>query len=349
VSRRQLAVGTLLVALMAGFGVAVHAALGLVRHVRPSAAGAASATPPSLADLRPEVRLPGSLYLASGGDLLRLRGDTVSAVLRHDANRRWMQPAVATDGSLVLVARGAQSSDLWTVGGDGDGARRLTDDAAPRLRDGSLERDHWAFHPRPGGDGRLWYSYDAPKAGFRVDLAVWSRRAGTAAATRWSTPEGYTGGDVEPLPLPSGGVIFARYTIDGQEHIRSRLWLQSSPRDPGRPLTAAADDCSQPDLSPDGGMLAMVCTRGQQAAYLEVAGFDGRSLGAPRQLQGGPLCAFPTWAPDGHSLVYMAPDPAGQGFALWWLDGASAAAPAPPRQVVEGLVLDATSRPAWGA
>jgi Tol biopolymer transport system component len=347
--RRQIALGAVLVALMAGFGLAVYTGLGLVRQVHSSGSTASGEVP--IADLRPSVRLPGTLYLAAGGDLLGMRGDTVRAVLTHNGSRRWMQPAVTDDGSVVVVGRGAQSSDLYSAGRDGSGLRRLTDDAASPLRDGSLERDHWAFHPRPGADGRLWYSYDAPKAGFRVDLAVWSlpslrTPATSAVATRWSSPEQYTGGDVEPLPLPSGGVIFARYAAD-QGHIVSRLWLQTGPHDPGHPLTAAGDDCSQPDLSPSGNTLAMVCTQGGQATRLEVASFDGGTLGTPRVLASGPLCAFPTWAPDGSGLVYLGPAPNQGGFTLWWLAGAAGATPSSPHQVLDGVSLDATSRPAW--
>lgn len=258
-----------------------------------------------------------------------------------------MQPAVAPDGSLVVVSRGAQSSDLYTVSTAGTGLRRLTEDTAPPLRDGSLERDHWAFQPRPGRDGRIWFSYDAPKAGFRVDLAVWSRPARGGWSTRWSTPQAYTGGDLDPVPLASGGAVFARYGFDAQAHVVSRLWLQAGLRDPGRPLTAALDDCGQPDLSPGGAMLAMVCTQEQQTSHVVVAGFDGRALGAPRRLTADGLCAYPTWAPDGRSLVYLAPATDGQGFALWRLDTTSA--PARPLQVLGGLDLDATSRPAWAA
>ncbi|HEY2704540.1 MAG TPA: hypothetical protein VGL20_12695 [Candidatus Dormibacteraeota bacterium] len=345
--RSRVALSILLVALMAGFGLAVYTGLGVLRHLhdgRTAAAGAA--VDPS--QVRPLLQLPGSVYVASAGDLLRLRGDTVTRVLTHDAGRRWMQPAVLADGSLLVVGRGAQSSDLYSAGAGGDGLRRLSDNAAAPLGDGSLERDHWAFHPRGGADGRLWYSYDAPKAGFRVDLAVWSRPA-AGVATRWSSPVGYTGGDVEPLPLGSGAVIFVRHAIDGQSHIHSQLWLQTGPRDAGHALTSAGDDCGQPDLAPGGGMLAMVCTGGGQAAHLAVAGFDGSTLGTPRALAGGALCAFPTWAPDGGGLAYLAPGAGAGDFTLWWLAGAGGSSPSAPRQVLEGAELDATSRPAWAA
>jgi hypothetical protein len=346
--RSRVAVTTVLVALMAGFGLAVYTGLGLVRHIHDgSAAGTGGSTNP--ADLHPLVRLPGSLYVASGGDLVRLRGDSVSVVLTHDGTRRWMQPAVSPGEALVVVARGAESSDLYSAAADGRGLQRLSDNAAAPLGDGSLERNHWAYHPRAGADGRLWYSYDAPKAGFRVDLAVWSRPSVGAVATRWSSPVGYTGGDVEPVPLASGGVIYARYAFDGQSHIRSQLWLQTGPHDPGHALSSSDEDCSQPDLAPGGAMLAMVCTQGGQAARLEVASFDGRTLGTPRVLAAGSLCAFPTWAPDGSGLVYVAPEAGAGGFTLWWLAGAAGTSPAGARQVLEGAALDATSRPAWAA
>jgi WD40-like Beta Propeller Repeat len=347
VTRAQLAAGTLLVVLMAGFGLGVHTALGLVRQVRPGSGTPVGGAPTALAAVRPAVSLPGTVYLTAGGDLVRLRGDTLSVVLRHDASHRWMQPAVAPDGSLVVVSRGTQSSDLYAVSANGTAIRRLTDDDAPPLRDGSLERDHWAFQPRPGRDGRIWFAYDAPKAGFRVDLAVWSRPARGGWGTRWSTPQEYTGGDLDPVPLASGGVVFARFGFDAQEHIVSRLWLQTSLHDLGRPLTAALDDCGQPDLSPAGGMLAMVCTQEQQTAHVEVASFNGRALGVPRRLTADELCAYPTWAPDGRSLVYLGPASGGQGFALWWLDASSV--PPQARQVLDGIDLDATSRPAWAA
>jgi hypothetical protein len=347
VTRKGVAVTTVLVALMAGFGLAVYSGLGLVRHIHDRAtAGTGSSEAP---DLHPLVTLPGSLYVVSGGDLLRLRGDTVRAVLNHDATRRWMQPAVAAGGSLLVVARGAQSSDLYRSDAGGGGLERLTDDAAAPLRDGSLERNHWTFHPRSGADGTVWYSYDAPKAGFRVDLAVWSRPATGTVATRWSSPVGYTGGDVEPVPTPAGGVIYARYVVGAGSQIRSQLWLQTGPRDPGHALTPVDDDCSQPDLAPGGGTLAMVCTHGGQGARVEVAGFDGRTLGPPRVLAAGSLCAFPTWAPDGGGLVYIAPTSTNGDFTLWWLAGAAGARPSAAQQVLAGAALDATSRPAWAS
>lgn len=343
--RRRLAAWVLITGLMAGFGLLVYATLGHLRHLDAAAPG--SAPRPTLAHVA--VELPGTLYLAQDGNLYRLRGTTLAQVLAHAPGRRWMQPASTADGNLVVVGRGASSSDLVEVDPESGAVRSLTADAARPLPDGSLANNHWAFHPRVGDDGTLWYSDDAPKAGYRADLAIWSRPLGTPAGAtgrRWSTPHPYTGGDVEPIPLRGGGVIFTRYAVDDQEHIRAQLWLQRAPLQQGSALTTLGDDCSMPDLAPDTSMLAMVCTGGDQTARVEVAGFDGSRLGAPRVVSGC-LCASPTWAPDGSGLVYVAPGSSGGGFDLWWIDGAAGGSVFAPRQVTEGLALDATSRPAW--
>lgn len=345
--RRRLALFLLVPAAMAGFGTAVYVTLGHLRHLD----AATARSPGTATGGRVIVELPGTLTFAQDGDLYRLRGATISEVLTHSSGRRLMQPAAAPDGSLVVVARGAQTSDLFEIDAEGRALRQLTADSARPLRDGSLENNHWAFHPRVGQDGTLWYEYDAPKAGFRADLAVWSRALGassSAVGRRWSTPRAYTGGDVEPVPLAGGGVIFTRYAVDDQEHIRAQLWLQRTPLEQGHALTALRDDCSQPDVAPGEGMLAMVCTGGAQSAELRTTSFDGERLSVPRALVSNCLCAFPTWAPDGSGLVYIAAGAsAGDGFDLWWIAGAASTALPAARQAVEGLALDATSRPAW--
>jgi Tol biopolymer transport system component len=141
-------------------------------------------------------------------------------------------------------------------------------------------------------------------------------------------------------------------------------------------LTALADNCSQPALSPDGTQLAMICTSGKQTARLVVASFNGTSLGPPRTLLEGGLYASPAWSPDGQALAYFAPSGAAGHFELWWLAVPVAATPTPsptatptpaasagggassivvpslpatpvPVQVTQGVDLSATSPPAW--
>src|SRR6202165_5800065 len=62
---------------------------------------------------------------------------------------------------------------------------------------------------------------------------------------------------------------------------------------------------------------------------LEVAPFNGTSLGPARVLLEGGLYASPTWSPDGQALVYFAPSGAAGHFELWWLAVPVAPTPSP--------------------
>ncbi len=396
--RRAVAVVAGLAVLMSLFGLGVYRLLGHFKHLDNSAA---TRPPDRPQDTKPAVVLPGTLYLSQGGDLFTLHGTDFKELIAHDSVRGdWVQPALLSDGSLLAVARADASSSLYQLAADGTVTRQLVAGAATTLSDGSLENNHWVFHPRLGPDGTtLWFSYDSPKNGFLVDLAVWAMplAAGTASpsptpsahatvrpvlpavAKRWTTPNDYTGGDVDPVPLISGGVVFTRYSIDAQDKIHSQLWYTGSPSDDGRALTAPEEDCSQPDISPDGTELAMVCTNGDQLARVVVAPLlsappatagaptptptpsarrpsptptpapKGPYLGAERVVVDGALAAQPVWAPDGSGLAFLAPAETGANFQLWWLAGAASSSPAAPAQVTQSLGFDATSRPAWSA
>lgn len=127
----------------------------------------------------------------------------------------------------------------------------------------------------------------------------------------------------------------------------------------------------------------MVCTGGKQFASLEIAHFDGSSLGPAQVLVSGELAAQPTWSPDGSSLVYLAPQGVSGHFQLWLqpvpvpappastaptpgatprgsqASRATPTAPQPPTptpsplpqpiQLTSGLDFDATSTIAWHA
>jgi len=196
-------------------------------------------------------------------------------------------------------------------------------------------------------------------------------------ARRRTDPYWYTGGDTSPLPLAGTGLLFVQHSIDPSTEVHSQIKLQTRPGDfVGKALTNLADDCSQPALSPDGTQLAMICTGGKQTARLEVAAFNGTSLGPPRTLLEGGLFASPAWSPDGQALAYFAPSGAAGHFELWWLAVPVAATPSPtptatpapsassgggassivvpslpatpvPVQVTQGVDLSATSPPAW--
>jgi len=150
-------------------------------------------------------------------------------------------------------------------------------------------------------------------------------------ARRRTTPNSYTGGDIAPLPISSTGLIYVRHSID-PSGVHSQLWLQTRAGFFGTPLTNAADDCSQPALSPDGTQMAMICSHGSQTARLEIAPFNGTTLGAHRVLVAAGLNAVPTWSPDGRGIAYLAPGVAAGPFQLWFLPN-NAYNPPPPSPI----------------
>ena len=334
----------ILLPLMVLFGSGFYILLGHLKVAREAS---------SPTRIHPAYRLPGSLYLAQEGRLYRLQSGKFIAI---GPAGNWMQPALTPDGrNLVAVRRDAQSSDMFLLDLSGRVVRQLTNDAA-RI----LDANHWAYYPRLDAEGTIFYSYDSPKAGFRVDLAVWGMPLTGGSPQRLSNPNPYTGGDVNPVPLSTGGLIYVKYSIGNAPH--SQIWLQPQPGEEGAALTEASDDCSQPAVSPDGSHLAMVCA-GRQNNRLVLADFNGSALSNVRVLLQGNLFAVPTWRPDGKGLVFYAPAGATGHFQIWWLplnavpvassDTSSGATPSltPGKlvQVTDGLDLDATSAPTWSS
>ena len=337
--RRALVVGVLL-GLMSGFGLGVY-------HVLASHRTNTTAKALAPQTVTPRFVLPGTIVVAQGGDLFALHGGAFTALTTD--HRGWQQPLVLADGRIIAVARGAQSSALFLLDAHGTVLVQLS----PADKVKQIGDNHWYFFPRLSADGAsVVYSHDEPKVpgNFRVDLAIWRRALppATVTPTQLTEPNQYTGGDVDPQPLADGGLIYAKYAIDPAEKLTSSLVLHA-PGGKETTLTAAADDCAWPQLSPDGHALAMICTHQEQTARLVVASWNGTSLGPARTLVDGQLCAVPVWAPDGSGLAYLAPAEAGGGFQLWWLPGAAGPAPAAPRQVTDDLGLDATSSLAWSS
>ena len=344
-----------LVPLMALFGVGVYNALGASKTRAPS-------TPKPVTKSRTLVPVPGAVYLSQGGSLYRLENGQFTQM--QPGPGAWSQPALAPDGHLVAISRQTHFSDLYLLDALGHPVRQLTKNAS-----GAVEFNHWAFYPTVSPDGKtLLYSYDPKDRSniYRVDLAIWAMPLdGSQSDARGrTTPTPYTGGDVQPLALPSGAILYTKYGIDDDGHSVSQLWLQPRPGVPGQALTDAKDDCSSPALSRDGSRLAMICTGGKQTSRLQVAPFDGQKIGAPDVLLDGALAAVPAWAPDGHGLLYVAPGGPGGRFQLWMVE-LQASAPSPtsaagarptsvsqaplrqPRLVTNDLDLDATSAPLW--
>jgi hypothetical protein len=372
-SRRWLRSGAV-VALMVMFGAGVYFGLGFMRHTAGGTGG-----PKKPEETHPQFTLPGTIVVAQSGTLYKLVGDKFTAI----AKGQWTQPYVTPDHQhIIAVRREYNYSDLYELDMQGNVVRQLTDNAS-----GDVPSDHWSFYPRLGPDGNeLFYDYD-PKYQpnlYTVNLSVYtmSLAGGQAAGThRWSYPASYgggvpigTGGDLQPVPLPSGGYIAARYQKNDAYQMYGQLWVQDQPAaneyvdEPGHALTGDTTSCYAPALSPDGHELAMVCNDvGKENVRLLVAPFDGTSLGPAVTVYQG-LCNSPTWAPDGGGLLFLAPAEGATGY--FQLDYVSLHAPtptpasrerrkstavaatptidpAPARRMTTENNFDATSPPAW--
>jgi len=320
----------LLIAAMVGFGVAVNRGIALLKT-----------TPTGVAlrptEEKPRLSLPGTIYLAQQGSLYRFRDGAFTQLSLPSGH--WQQPAVMAGGSILAVQRGDQYSDLYLLARDGHVVRQLTHNAAS-----GVTSNHWAFYPHPSVDGStIYYSSDNPKAGFRVDFAIWRLgRGGGGLPRRLTTPNDYTGGDVVPLPLPNGGLLYSGYSLDEKGNVVSKLMLQASSHGTGAPLTTSVDDCGQPAISGDARKVAMACTAAGQQAKLELADFDGSTLSGVRVLVQGVQLGAPAFSPDGSTIAYLAPAAAQGRFQLWTVTVSGQV-----RQITDHLDLDATSPPAW--
>jgi len=335
VTRWLIGVGLLIA--MLGFGVGVYSAAGYLRgnHTvvhRPTEVSA--------------PLVPGTLYLVQNGAIYRLQHGKFTQITSESG---WMQPSVAPNDRLVAVRRQANYSDLYLLTTDGKPVTQLTHDASTR----AVEDNHWVFYPRVGADGQtVFYDYDPkdPYNSYRVDLAIFASRLDPSSrAVAWTRPNEFTGGDVNPVPLLDGGLIYTKYSIDDSFQVHSQLWIQRRAGSPGVALTSPQLGCGQPALSPDEKLLAMVCNKGSnQSADLLVASLDLQSLtlGSPASLVSGQLVASPAFSPDGKTIAFLAPTTSGGHFQLWTVGSSG---PASVRAITSDLGFDSTSAPVWVA
>jgi len=329
-------VGVGLVIAMLAFGIGVYHAAGMLRgdHATVHRPTEVTAAP-----------LPGTLYVIQAGAIYRFQHGNFTQITPEDG---WMQPTASPDGKqLVAVKRSTNFSDLYLLSAAGKQVAQLSHNSAP----GPAEQNHWTFYPRFSPDGQtLFYDFDPkdPYGSYKLDLAIFASRVDpNTRAVDWTQPNDYTGGDVNPTPLKSGGLIYTKYSIDDSFQVHSQIWYQKRAGTDGQALTPPELGCEQPTLSADEKLLAMVCTRGSNvAAELDVATFDSATLtlGSPATLVSNQLIASPAFSPDGKMIAYLAPSSVGGQFQLWTVDSSG---PASVRDITTDLGLDATSAPAW--
>ncbi len=325
----------LLVAMVAfGFGVYRAASLlktgGSAHVVKPNATTAPS--------------LPGTLYVAQDGALYRLKAGQFAQITDSAG---WTEPAASPDGSqLVAVRRIGDYSDLYLLTSTGRILRQLTHHAAQ-----PAEANHWSFFPRFSPDGaHVFYSYDAKDVGsYQVDLAIFELSLDDGTVVQWTTPNAYTGGDVNPLPLKSGGLIYTKYSIDNESQVHGQVWFQAQPGTDGIALTQPADNCGSPAVSADETLIAMVCRHNDlQSADVVVEHLAASgALSTPATLVQGLLAAAPVFSPDATMVAFLAPIETGGAFQLWTVRVDQSKAASQPHAVTSSVGLDSTAAPVW--
>ena len=275
--------------------------------------------------------LPGTLYLAQNGALYSF---SVGRFHQLTAEEGWTQPSLFPDGQYLLaVKRSYLYSDVYVLTRFGAVHRQLTNNTAYG-RNADISDRHWSFYPRLNpSETTVFMSYDAPKYGYDVNLSVWGVPYGASVSQGrlWTVSKDYTGGDVQALPLNGGGIIYTKYSYGLDGNLTGQLWFSKNPENPRIPGTALTDpdkDCSQPSLSPDGHLLAFICTNKKQYADMYIASWNGSTLGRLYDVIGNQVVAQPTFAPDGSGIAYLAPSATGQ-FQLWFLPKNAYDAPAP--------------------
>jgi len=274
--------------------------------------------------------LPGTLYLSQSGALYSFSAGRFHQLTIEDG---WMQPSLTPDGNLLVVHRQGFYSDVFELNRFGRPIRQLTNNVAPR-RSYDTADNHWSFYPRITADGKtVFMSYDKPKTGYEVDMSIWSMplTGNIARGQVWSdeaTDPGYTGGDIQPVPVP-GGIVYTRYDRNPDGSIIGQLWFTNRPGSFGKALTAPGEDCREPSLSPAGNYLAMVCTYGKQISNLVIAPYSPGRLGARQAVITDQMVAQPTWAPDGSGIAYLAPAIPDDPFQLFFLPSQAYFPPAP--------------------
>lgn len=331
--RRLVGVG--LVIAMLAFGIGVYHAAGLLKGSH------GTIHRPTEISARP---VPGTMYVVQAGAIYRFQRGSFTQITPENG---WMQPAPAPDHQLVAVRRQPNYSDLYVLTTSGKTVAQLSHNSSTV----AAEENHWTFYPRFSPDGALLYYDFDPKdyfGSYRVDLAIFASPLNASGkAVEWTQPNDYTGGDVTPLPLHGGGLIYTKYSIDDSFQVHGQIWVQKHAGSAGQALTAPELGCSEPALAPDEKLIAMVCSKGgSQTAELDVATFDPTTLtlGSPAALVTGQLVASPTFSPDGKTIAFLAPSTPGGGFQLW---SVGSSGPASARHLTTDLGLDSTSAPVW--
>jgi TolB protein len=265
-----------------------------------------------------------------------------------------------------MRASGSPTKDLWVVDSDGENLRRVS------RHDLSILSPSW--HPRGARVVFLSLGLDGDAGIYELDLESGrERRIPTLGQCQANTPTYQPGGDRVAVTLDGGrGSRIVSYDLSrgccvtpliegGAQNLSPTFspdgrWIAFTSNRMGRPLvfvqpSAGGDarmiapyvvgepaDFTSPEWSPLGGAVAYHGSLGRGRRYQIVVTEFGDGPGRTLQLTNTGNNESPSWAPDGHHLVFVGERPEGSG--LFVIDTASGRI----RKLVSSTQI---STPAW--
>jgi TolB protein len=301
--------------------------------------------------------LTGRLLFVQSGNLWLWQGDAGRQLTGSGDS---FQPAWSPDGQqIVYVRRDTSYSDLLVMPAAGGEPLRLTRDG-PASSVYSYERIYasmWAFYPAwsPDGTTIAFASQGGPPAGSpaaEFHMSLFSMPAGGGERTQLYAEEG---GHVGRLAYtPDGESIVFAYGPAGEGEPTLYRYRPASAA--ASPLPGAPKQSYDPAFSPDGKLLAFAARIPSADSAAATGHTDVFAMpaggGSPVRLTSLGTARAPAFSPDGKQVAFLAIAPGANSFDLWVVDlvaGANSALQAgQPRQITQGMALDADSGVAWG-
>jgi hypothetical protein len=270
--------------------------------------GAKPGVPTQLTARGEAASVKGSIYVAQGGRIWKLRGGKITALT--PTGQQLASPTASANGGVTAASlMGSGQAQIAVGGPDFAGLAPLT----PAQKDphkASLD-----LKPALSPDGtRLAFMSD--RASCCSDEAIWE---GPIHRPRQvSFPPDTTGGDDAPAYVPDATSVVLI------------AWRSN------RGNLDAAADFLDPAPGP-AGKLAWTSRQGD-IANIAVGNLDASSAVTVASFGD---CRQPVWSPDGKNLVFISAH--GGSMDLWTVPAAGGT----PQRLTSGADLDANSHPAW--
>jgi Tol biopolymer transport system component len=129
------------------------------------------------------------------------------------------------------------------------------------------------------------------------EATLWTAAAETPSAIQQATTGGADGEGAQGVAWTANGSFIYVSRANGNPDI----WSLDPTSGVRRPLTSDPADDSRPEISPDGRAVAFVSNRdgGQRIWVMNVDGTEARAVSP------GPTDEWPTWSPDGASILFL--------------------------------------------